>query len=279
MAVSKARKTTRRTRFIDPFQPTEIRRLVKEFGSPLLIVDCERSATVATPFSAGFGAAITGADALNSALYFPWVRAPDPQAAGAPHEFPPCGFVAGVFARIDTTRGVWKAPAGAEANLTGTSALTLPLTDADSALLNPRAVNCLRTFPAQSPVVWGARTLHGDDARASEWKYVPVRRLALFIEESVIRGTRWAAFEPNDEPLWANIRRSVDVFLTGLFRQGALAGPTSEKAFYVKCDRETTTSADVDLGIVNIEVGFAPLKAAEFVVLRIQQVAGQSPTG
>ena len=242
-----------------------------------MIVDCEHSATVTTPLSPGLGAAITGADAINSALYFPWVRAPDPQASGAPREFPPCGFVAGIFARIDAERGVWKAPAGLEANLRGAIAPAISVSDAENGQLNPRAINSVRIFRGRDIAVWGARTLHGDDARNSEWKYTPVRRLTLFLEESLLRGMQWAAFEPNDEPLWAQLRLHVGAFLQGLFRQGAFQGQTQQEAYFVNCDHATTTQADINLGVVNIEVGFAPLKPAEFVILRIQQAVGGIP--
>lgn len=218
--------------------------------------------------------AITGADARNSALFFPWVRAADPLRANAVRAFPPSGYVAGVMARTDATRGVWKAPAGTEASLNGALGLTITMSDAENGQLNPRGVNCLRTMPVFGNIVWGSRTLHGDDERGSEWKYVPVRRMALFLEESLFRGTQWVVFEPNDEPLWAQIRLNVGAFMQGLFRQGAFQGATPKQAYFVKCDRETTTQADINLGIVNIHVGFAPLKPAEFVVLRIQQIAG-----
>jgi len=145
-------------------------------------------------------------------------------------------------------------------------------------LLNPLGINCLRTFPVYGTVVWGARTIDGNDQRGSEWKYVPVRRMALFLEESLYRGTQWVVFEPNDEPLWAQIRLNIGAFLQGLFRQGAFQGKSAKEAYFVKCDRETTTQADINLGIVNILVGFAPLKPAEFVVLKIQQIAGDIPT-
>lgn len=222
--------------------------------------------------------AIIGADARNSALYFPWVRAADPLRANAVRAFPPSGYVAGVMARTDATRGVWKAPAGTEASLNGALGLTITMSDAENGQLNPRGVNCLRTMPVFGNIVWGSRTLHGDDERGSEWKYVPVRRMALFLEESLFRGTQWVVFEPNDEPLWAQIRLNVGAFMQGLFRQGAFQGTTPKQAYFVKCDRETTTQADIDLGIVNIHVGFAPLKPAEFVVLRIQQIAGDLAT-
>jgi phage tail sheath protein FI len=162
-----------------------------------------------------------------------------------------------------------------EANLVGVPQLSVSLTDDENGELNPLGVNCLRSFPVSGRVVWGARTLQGADRLASEWKYVPVRRLALFIEESLYRGTQWVVFEPNDEPLWAQIRLNVGAFMQRLFRQGAFQGTTPRAAYLVKCDSETTTQNDIDLGIVNILVGFAPLKPAEFVIIKIQQLAGQ----
>jgi phage tail sheath protein FI len=186
--------------------------------------------------------------------------------------------VAGIYARTDAARGVWKAPAGTEARLTGVQKLDVPLTDPENGALNLLGINCLRTFPVYGPVVWGDRTLEGADALASEWKYVPVRRFALFLEESLYRGTKWVVFEPNDEPLWAQIRLNVGAFMQNLFRQGAFQGQTPREAYFVKCDKETTTQTDINLGIVNILVGFAPLKPAEFVIIKIQQIAGQIPT-
>jgi phage tail sheath protein FI len=141
--------------------------------------------------------------------------------------------------------------------------------------LNPLGVNCLRSLPAAGRVVWGARTTRGNDLLADEWKYLPVRRLALNIEESLFRGIQWVVFEPNDEPLWAQIRLNVGAFMQNLFRQGAFQGQTPRDAYFVKCDKETTTQNDINLGVVNIVVGFAPLKPAEFVVLKLQQMAGQ----
>ncbi|MBC7781343.1 MAG: phage tail sheath family protein [Proteobacteria bacterium] len=211
----------------------------------------------------------------NAALYFPRLRSPDALQQGALAAFAPCGAVAGVYARTDAQRGVWKAPAGTDASLTGVAELTVRLTDAQNGLLNPAGVNCLRAFPQIGRVVWGARTLRGSDALASEWKYVPVRRLALYIEESLLRGTQWVVFEPNDEPLWAQIRLCLDAFMHDLFVQGAFQGRSPREAYFVMCDRETTTHNDVDLGVVNLLVGFAPLKPAEFVVIRLQQRAGQ----
>jgi phage tail sheath protein FI len=189
--------------------------------------------------------------------------------------FVPCGIIAGVMARTDVQRGVWKAPAGQDAALNGIQGLQVNLTDDENGLLNPLGINCLRSFPIIGRVVWGARTLRGADQLADEYKYVPVRRTALFIEESLYRGTQWVVFEPNDEPLWAQIRLNVGAFMQNLFRQGAFQGKTPREAYFVKCDKETTTQNDINLGIVNILVGFAPLKPAEFVIIKIQQIAGQ----
>lgn len=216
-----------------------------------------------------------GVRSKNAAIFFPRVRQPNPLREDRIEEFAPSGAIAGIFARTDTQRGVWKAPAGLEASLVGVPQLEVNLTDAENGELNPLGVNCLRAFPAAGRVVWGSRTLRGADQLADEWKYVPVRRTALFIEESLYRGTQWVVFEPNDEPLWAQIRLNVGAFMHGLFRQGAFQGQTPRDAYFVKCDKETTTQTDINLGIVNIVVGFAPLKPAEFVVIKLQQIAGQ----
>ncbi|MFE6690650.1 phage tail sheath family protein [Streptomyces sp. NPDC057743] len=213
--------------------------------------------------------------AKNAAVYFPRVLAPDPLRGGALRPFPPSGVMAGLLARTDVQRGVWKAPAGTDASLNGVVDLEVPLTDQNIGLLNPVGVNCLRRLPAVGPVAWGARTLRGDDRLADEWKYLPVRRLALFLEESLFRGTQWVVFEPNDEPLWASIRLNVGAFMNTLFRAGAFRGRTPSDAYLVKCDQENNPQNDIDRGIVNIQVGFAPLKPAEFVVVHIQQLAGQ----
>ncbi len=214
----------------------------------------------------------------DAAVYFPRTFVPDPVNGNRLRSIASSGTVSGLYARTDATRGVWKAPAGTEARLENVQALAYLLTDLQNGTLNPLGVNCLRTFPVYSHICWGARTLEGADQLASEWKYIPIRRLALFIEESLFRGTKWVVFEPNDEPLWAQIRLNVGVFMNGLFRQGAFQGSTPTDAYFVKCDKETTTQADRNLGIVNIEVGFAPLKPAEFVVLTIQQIAGDLQT-
>jgi phage tail sheath protein FI len=212
----------------------------------------------------------------NTAVYFPRVLQPNPLQEGRLGNFAPCGIIAGIIARTDANRGVWKAPAGLDANLRGVSALAARLTDGDSGVLNPLGVNCLRSFPVNGRVVWGSRTLVGADQLASEWKYLPVRRTALYIEESLFRGTQWVVFEPNDEPLWSQIRMNVGAFMQNLFRQGAFQGSSPREAYFVKCDSETTTQTDIDNGIVNIIVGFAPLKPAEFVVIKLQQIAGQA---
>ena len=210
----------------------------------------------------------------SGAVYFPRLRIPDPLKGNELRSVGPSGTLAGVYARTDGDRGVWKAPAGIEASLRNAT-LPVQLTDLENAALNPLGANTLRSFPIYGNVAWGARTLEGADQQASEWKYIPVRRTALFIEESLYQGLKWVVFEPNDEPLWSQIRLNVGAFMQGLFRQGAFAGKTPREAFLVKCDSETTTPADVNLGIVNIIVGFAPLKPAEFVIIKLQQLAGQ----
>lgn len=239
-----------------------------------LIADCDQGANFAG-LQNGPNNALTGDNGINAAFYFPWVRAPDPLRENRADEYPPCGFVAGLYAKTDATRGVWKAPAGTDASLVGVMGLRTVLTDLENGTLNVRAVNCLRNFRTYGNVIWGARTLRGNSEIGSEWKYVPVRRMALFIEESLYRGTQWVVFEPNDEPLWAQIRLNVGAFMQDLFRQGAFQGKSPREAYFVKCDSQTTTQSDINLGIVNIHVGFAPLKPAEFVVIRIQQIAGQ----
>jgi phage tail sheath protein FI len=214
----------------------------------------------------------------NGACFFPRLRLLDPLNPGMLRTFAPSGVVAGVYATTDSSRGVWKAPAGIQANLNGVQSLVYKMTDAENGELNPLGVNCFRTFPVYGNVLWGARTLVGDDADASSWKYVPVRRTALFLEQSLYQGTQWVVFEPNDEPLWASIRLNIGSFMQTLFLQGAFQGSTPAQAYFVKCDSETTTQTDIDNGIVNILVGFAPLKPAEFVVIQIQQMAGSQPS-
>ena len=208
----------------------------------------------------------------NAAVYYPRTNIPDRLNRNRPRSIAASGTIAGLWARTDAQRGVWKAPAGTDARLRNVESLPYNLTDEENGALNPLAVNCLRNFPVYSNICWGARTLEGADVLASDWKYVPVRRTALFIEESLFRGTKWVVFEPNDEPLWAQIRLNIGAFMQDLFRQGAFQGSTPRDAYFVKCDSETTTQTDIDNGIVNIEVGFAPLKPAEFVIIKIQQI-------
>jgi len=214
----------------------------------------------------------------NSAAYFPRVRIPDPLDEGRLRSFGPSGTVAGLYARTDADRGVWKAPAGIESGLRGVLDLGYRLSDAENGQLNPLGLNCLRTFDNIGTVAWGARTLQGADVLASDWKYIPVRRLALFIEESLYRGLQWAVFEPNDEPLWAEIRLAAGSFMQRLFRQGAFQGATPRAAYFVQCDATTTTPADQVAGIVNVLIGFAPLRPAEFVIVSLRLLAGQAQT-
>lgn len=210
------------------------------------------------------------------AQYFPNIHAPDPLQESRLRAFPPCGAIAGIIARTDGSRGVWKAPAGLEATLAGVLDLSVLLTDGEQGVLNREGVNCLRSFAGAGRVAWGARTLVGQDRAASEWKYVPVRRLASYLQQTLLRGTRWAVFEGNDEPLWSQLRLNIGAFMHQLFRQGAFAGRTPAEAYFVKCNADTTTQADIDAGIVNVIIGFAPVKPAEFVVIKLQQIAGQS---
>ncbi len=250
----------------------------------MLIVDppaawSANPATAASDAAKGLPAlGLSGDFARNAALYFPRVIEADPARKGQLDTFVPCGLIAGIMARTDTQRGVWKAPAGLDAALNGVQGLAVNLNDGENGHLNPLGINCLRSFGIAGRVVWGARTLRGADQLADEYKYVPVRRLALYIEESLYRGTQWVVFEPNDEPLWAQIRLNIGAFMHNLFVQGAFQGKTPKDAYFVKCDSETTTQNDINLGIVNILVGFAPLKPAEFVIIKIQQMAGQIAT-
>jgi phage tail sheath protein FI len=241
----------------------------------VLLVDPAPDWTRATAATEVNGLGLTGTAARNAAVYFPRLYAADPLMDGQLDSFVPSGAVAGVIARTDAQRGVWKAPAGVDAGVAGIQGLSINLTDLENGTLNPLGINSLRSFPVYGRVVWGARTMRGADQLADEYKYLPVRRLALYIEESLYRGTQWVVFEPNDEPLWAQIRLNVGAFMQNLFRQGAFQGTTPREAYFVKCDKETTTQNDINLGIVNILVGFAPLKPAEFVVIKLQQMAGQ----
>jgi hypothetical protein len=214
----------------------------------------------------------------NGALYFPYLRSTDPVTATTIAQ-PPSGFVAGIYAATDTNRGVWKAPAGLATTINNTTGpvLTGLMNDPQQGVLNLASVNCLRLFASGGTVVWGARTLVGNNDAFAQSKYVPVRRMTLFLEQSFLASLRWVVFEPNDEPLWLAIRSSIEAFMLGLFNQGALQGSQPSDAFQVKCDATTTTPDDQQKGIVNIIVAFAPLKPAEFVIIKIAQIAGQTP--
>jgi phage tail sheath protein FI len=255
----------------------ELARIYCKNRRAMLIADAPSSWTTVPLAVANADKALETRDE-NAVVYFPRIRVADPLKDNRIEEFAPSGAVAGIFARTDTNRGVWKAPAGLEATLAGVRELTVKMTDPENGQLNPLAINCLRSFPVVGNVVWGARTYRGADVLADQWKYLPVRRLALYIEESLYRGTQWVVFEPNDEPLWSQIRLNVGAFMHDLFRKGAFQGSNPRDAYLVKCDKETTTQNDINLGIVNILVGFAPLKPAEFVILKIQQLAGNVQT-
>ena len=207
------------------------------------------------------------------AVYFPWVWAADPIGKGRNPRIllPPSGFLAGLYARIDNSRGVFKAPAGTEAGIAGALAAHTTISDTEQDRLNPIKVNVIRTVSGTGLVVWGTRTI-GSDA---EWRYIPVRRMAIFLRVSIYYGIQWAVFEPNDEPLWASLRLNIRAFMMTQFRAGAFQGSKPDDAFFVKCDSSTTTQQDIDNGVVNILVGFAPLKPAEFVVLTLQQKVNQ----
>jgi phage tail sheath protein FI len=207
----------------------------------------------------------------NAAAYFPWLLIPDPLRQRELTATSPSGAIAGLYARTDRTRGVWTAPAGPDASLIGPIGLTCSLTDEQNSALNNAGFNTIRRFQDAGHVSWGARTLWGNDEPPSEWKYVPVRRTALFIEHSIERGTRWAVFEPNDTTLWSRLQRDVDDFMRRLFDEGAFVASSPRDAYFVTCDANTSD------GVVTIVVGFAPLRPAEFVVIKVSQQAGLPP--
>jgi phage tail sheath protein FI len=212
-----------------------------------------------------------GYDSKYAALYYPWVKVFDP-ASGSNRLVPPSGHVAGIWGRNDATRGVHKAPANEV--IRGAVALETQITRAEQELLNPIGVNCIRAFPGRGIRVWGARTLSSDPS----WRYLNVRRLFNYLEESILNGTQWVVFEPNDDALWARIRRTISAFLVNEWRKGALFGLTPDEAFYVRCDRETNPAESIDIGQVICEVGVAPVKPAEFVVFRLAQFSGGTST-
>lgn len=213
-----------------------------------------------------------------AALYYPWLEIADRAGAGKnPKRFvPPSGFMAGMYARIDNQRGVWKAPAGTEAGIIGAIGLEYSVTDSEQDILNPIGVNCIRHFADSGLVVWGARTFA--TLADPEYRYVPVRRYTIYLRQSIYRGTQWAVFEPNDAPLWGQLKANIDDFMMGEFRKGALAGSKPELAFDVKCDAELNPESEVNAGRVNMEIRFAPLKPAEFVLIRLSQKS-QRPQG
>jgi len=217
----------------------------------------------------------TSEENYSGAVYFPRLSIPDPLNGYRPKNVGASGTLAGVYAATDAAVGVWKAPAGTTAVLQG-AAPVLQVTDAENGVLNPLGVNVLRTFPIYGNISWGARTLAGADQIDSEWKYIPVRRLVDYIEMSLVQSLKWAVFQPNDQTLWANISQEVSTFLQGLYNQGALFGDTPAQAYFVTCDATTTTPTDIAQGIVNILIGVAPVDPAEFVILQIQQIAGQA---
>ena len=246
-------------------------------------VECRRAFVLIDPPGPDIAATIALTESLalggsaNGAVYFPSLQVDDP--AGARSTCPPSGAVAGMYARVDRSRGVWKAPAGEEAVLHGAVAPAVDLSEDEMSRLTSAAVNAIRSLPAGGVAVWGARTIQGADQIDSVWKYVPVRRLAIFVEHSIDRGTQWAVFEPNDESTWVKVRRQCVVFLEGLFRQGALQGRTTDEAYFVRCGRDTMTQDDIDNGRLNLVIGIAPLKPAEFVIFRIGQWQDESAKG
>jgi phage tail sheath protein FI len=236
--------------------------LVDPFPSTTDVVAAEAWKTLAFTFQSS-----------HAAAYFPKIRVDNPLVPGTILAHPPSGAIAGVYARTDGDVGVWKAPAGTEASLTGVYGPSVVLSDNQHGVLNPIGLNVIRQFPIYGTVAFGARTLEGSNAAASEWKYVPVRRTALYILRSLKEGLAWAVMKPNGEVLWADLRMNVNSFMQGLFRQGAFKGSSARDAYFVRCDASTTTADDIDKGIVNIVIGFAPLKPAEFVVVSLQQIA------
>jgi hypothetical protein len=215
---------------------------------------------------------VAGYDTKYGAVYYPWLSVANPLGNGESILVPPSGYMAGIYARSDTERGVHKAPANEVVR--GAMGVEIQITKSEQDILNPIGVNCIRAFSGRGIRVWGARTLSSD----ASWRYINVRRLFNFVEKSIERGTQWIVFEPNDPDLWARIRRDITAFLSNVWRSGALFGSTPPQAFYVKCDEETNPSEVRDLGQVIIEIGLAPVKPAEFVIFRISQWATGSET-
>ncbi len=240
-----------------------------------MIVDIPATVATVTAMQTWSQTYVLNAENYSGAVYFPRLLMPDPLNSYRNRNVAASGTLAGVYARTDASTGVWTAPAGTAASLMGAT-VAVPVTDAQDGQLNPLGINCLRAFPVFGNVAWGARTLAGADQLGSQWKYIPVRRLVDYIEMSLVQSLKWVVFQPNDSALWASIRLEVGNFLAGLYSQGAFFGATAAQAYFVNCDETTTTPADIAQGIVNIVVGVAPVTPAEFVVLQIQQIAGQT---
>jgi uncharacterized protein len=235
--------------------------------------DIPPSAVIANPAAIETWFANTGLNtSSHAAIYYPRLIIPDPLHQNSPREIGTSGAVAGIYANTDSTRGVWKSPAGINAFIPGATP-AFPLNDLDNEQLTSAAINPIRTFPTYGTVVWGARTTAG--ANDLDYKYVPIRRLSIYIEQSLTAGLQWVVFQPNDPPLWASIRLVAATFLNRLWQQGALMGNQPQQAYFVKCDATTMTQTDILNGRVNLVVGFAPLQPAEFVVITIcLQAAG-----
>jgi hypothetical protein len=208
-----------------------------------------------------------GYDSKYAVLYWPWIKVMDP-TSGQPTFVPPSGHLAGIWGRNDDTRGVHKAPANEVVR--GAISLEIQITKSEHDLLNPHGINCIRAFPGRGIRVWGARTLSSDPA----WRYLNIRRLFNYLEESILNGTQWVVFEPNDHALWAKMRRTISAFLVNEWRKGSLFGLTPDEAFYVQCDDETNPAESIDAGMVVCEIGVAPVKPAEFVIFRLSQYSG-----
>jgi phage tail sheath protein FI len=220
--------------------------------------------------ASSIGALTTTLERENAVAFFPNLLV---ATRDGPVTCAPAGAIAGVIARTDRTRGLWKAPTGVEAAIAGTVGLASAINTRSASALADAGVNTIRQFPGTGIVPWGARLLAGATRGDPEWRYVNIRRLLIFLEHSIDEGTQWVVFEPSDEPLWASVRQSVDCFLASLFRQGAFAGRTPDEAYFAKCGPDTMTQDEIDNGVVNIVVGFAPLRPAEFVTFRIQRRA------
>lgn len=238
-----------------------------------LIVDPRSDWQTAADAAAGVAAMRTGAVTDHAGLYWPRIV-----SAYSALPIDPAGTVAGIISRIDVQRGVWKAPAGRSASVVGVTGLEHLISSSDISITNPQGVNTLRQLPG-GVMIWGARTMAGfENSGENDYKYIPVRRAALFIEESLTRGLGFGLIEQNEEALWAQIRSVAGAFMQKLFRQGAFLGDKASDAWFVRCDSSTTSQSDIDRGRVNLMVGFAPMRPAEFVVLKVQQSLSSQPT-